>query len=336
MYSAAALTDAFGGIARRDQILDAGLSGTDITAAVRRGELRRVRRAHYATPRAPRAAIDAVRVGGRLCGVSALATYGVWAGFDDVVHVAVAPNASRLRLVRDGEGATPDIGDRRIAVHWVETAPNRECWRVGLTEALLQVACWDDTETALAALDTALDQRLVSPESLRSTFCSAPALARARAAAARAGSGSGYESIVVRRLRRLGLSIRQQVVVPGVGRVDGEIEGVLLLEVDGEEFHENEADRRRDAALVARGRVVIRLTTRRIREDWAGCVADILDAVRCRVAASRFQEILRTPGVREQLLSQQLTSAPQTPENGKPQTIAVGTSTRRRSRRRAG
>ena len=94
MYSAAAVVDAFGGIARRDQILATGLSGSDITAAVRRGELGRVRRAYYASPRALADAVVATRVGGRLGGLSAARTYGLWAGFDDRCIPAVDERTS--------------------------------------------------------------------------------------------------------------------------------------------------------------------------------------------------------------------------------------------------
>jgi very-short-patch-repair endonuclease len=285
MYSPAAVVTALGGVARRDQILDAGLSGSDITAAVRRGELRRVRRAHYATATASPDAVAAVRVGGRLGGLSAARTYGAWGGFDVRVHVVVAPNAARLRVIRDREGTTPDVGDRQVVLHWVDAEAGRECWRVPLLDALRQVARWADAETAMATLDTALDLRLISVEMLARAFADEPATSRARSRAARPGSGSGYESIAVRRLRRLGLRVRQQVFVPGVGRVDGEVEDHLLLEIDGghhETVEAREVDRRRDAAAAALGRPVIRLSTRRIREDWEGCVADILGVLRHR------------------------------------------------------
>jgi very-short-patch-repair endonuclease len=283
MYSAGAVIDAFGGLARRDQILAAGLSGADITAAVRRGEVRRIRRAHYATPRASGDAAVAVRIGGRLGGVSAARSYGLWAGFDLRLHVVVPANAARLRAIRTPEGVQPDVGERQSVVHWADVEPARECWRPTLHDTLRQVAAWADQETAMATLDTALDLGLVSPAQLADALLDEPAASRVRAASAEAGSGSGYESIVVRRLRRRGLRVVQQVTVPGVGRIDAEIEGLLFLEIDGDEFHRTsaayETDRRRDGALTARGLPFIRLTTRRIREDWPGCLADIFAAL---------------------------------------------------------
>lgn len=295
MYSVSAVVDALGGIARRDQILGAGLSGTDITAAVRRGEVRRVRRAHYASRSALPDAEVATRVGGRLAGLSAARSYGLWGGFDERCHVVVATNASRLRVITTHEATTPDVSDREVVVHWQDAMPSRECWRVGLLDALRQVAAWADPETAMAVLDTALDLGVVSKAQLLRAFADEPATSRIRAAAAEPGSGSGYESIVVRRLRARGFRVRQQVIVPGVGRIDAEVEDFLFLEIDGAEFHDTrearDADAIRDAGLVARGRPVIRLRTRRIRDDWSGCLADIEAALAHRPATGRFQEI---------------------------------------------
>lgn len=295
--SAEGVVEALGGIARRDELITAGVSGSDITRAVRLGVLRRVRRAHYAIVAADAAAVAATRVGGRLGGPSAARTYGVWAGFDDRTHVVVPPNASRLRLIREDGRTTPDRGEHPVALHWETTEPGRECWRVSLLDALRQTVSWCDEETGLAALDTVLDLGLVAPDRLRDAFAREPEASRRVAAAARVGSGSGYESIAARRFERLGLRVRQQVAVPGVGRVDGCLEDVLFYEVDGDGFHSSpaarETDRRRDAAALAGGGAVIRFGARRIREDWAGCVTDAVAAIRRRVPARRFQEIRR-------------------------------------------
>lgn len=299
MYSPVAAVRALGGIATRAQIVGAGFSGTDITAAVRRGELRRVRRAHYATPEASWDAVDAARVGGRLCGVSAARSYGLWGGFDETLHVAVARNASRLRVIREREMVTPDRSDRPVELHWIETAANRECWRVSLHDCLRQVVAWSDRETAMACLDTALEIAGVTPEELRAAFVGESGSSRLRAADARPGSGSGYESIVARRLRALGLRVRQQVWIPGVGRVDGVIDDILVLEIDGLEHHFTreafERDRRRDAAVAGLGKLSIRLSTRRIRDDWDGCVADILAALRFQESSGRVMQESRQP-----------------------------------------
>ena len=268
-----------GGIATRAQLRAAGVSGGDITAAVRLGEIRRIRRAHYAVPDADPDAVFAVRVGGRLCGPSAARSYGLWAGDAPQLHVAVAPNASRLRIVRAETGPVVDIAGRPVRVHWVPTDPHPECWRVSFSECLQQMATWSDRETAIACLDTALASGMTS-DRLRALFEDASPLARGRANAARVGSDSGLESIVRQRLA--GLPVRQQVTIEGVGRVDMVI-GRVVIEVDGGAFHRTatafDEDRRRDAELAARGYVVIRLTYERIMTDWAWCRSRVLAAL---------------------------------------------------------
>ena len=74
---------------------------------------------------------------------------------------------------------------------------------------------------------------------------------------ARAGhvSESGGESLLLFDLLVAGIDVRQQVRLPGVGRVDMIIGERLIIEVDGYEFHSTRADfeedRRRDAASSA-------------------------------------------------------------------------------------
>jgi very-short-patch-repair endonuclease len=67
------------------------------------------------------------------------------------------------------------------------------------------------------------------------------------------------------RLLLVGLGqVQPQVCIPGVGRVDFLVDGWLVVEVDGFEFHssrqEYREDRRRANALAARGFVVLRFS----------------------------------------------------------------------------
>lgn len=75
----------------------------------------------------------------------------------------------------------------------------------------------------------------------------------------------------------------------GVGRVDMVVRGTrIVIEVDGRTYHEDpaafEEDRRRDAELVARGYVVIRLSYLRVATDWPWCQRIVLAAI-ARVSA---------------------------------------------------
>ncbi|MET0992032.1 MAG: type IV toxin-antitoxin system AbiEi family antitoxin domain-containing protein [Lacisediminihabitans sp.] len=286
--------DRRGGIATRQQLIAAGLSGYDVTAAVRNGIVRRVRQARYATSRATAAALVAVRVGGMLAGLSAARSHGLWSGFDDRVHISVGSNASRLRTnvsprySNPSQPLTPDTTTDEVVLHWLRgsTTPELgpECWRVPIDQALRQVVRWSDQETAIACLDTARTVFGYETGDYTILFGDAPARDRIVASQSRSGSESGPESLVRQRLDALGIPYRQQVAVAGIGRVDfGLIGTTIVIEVDSRQFHDHdvafERDRWRDGELGARGYTDLRLTYKRVTRDWPWCERMILGAL---------------------------------------------------------
>lgn len=291
MPDPAPIINSLGGIATRQQLIARGCSGFDLTIAVQRAEIRRVRQARYSTPKASPDAVVATRVGGLLAGPSAARSYGLWAGFDRRVHISVGANSSRLRTnfapSFQPKVLTPDFSEREVVVHWLvdgavpELGP--ECWRVPLVDCLRQVVRWCDEETAVACLDTALTKFCGSRQTILNAFQGAPLVERLVAGACECGSDSGTESIVRQRLLAVGIHVIQQVQF-AVGRVDMRVKGTrILLEVDSREFHDGaearERDRFRDAELVAMNYVVIRLSYQRIVEDWDWCLRIIRAAI---------------------------------------------------------
>jgi len=292
MQSVQTTVAAFGGIATRQQLIEAGLGGFDLTIAVKRGEVRRVRQARYATADASFDALAAARVGGLLAGTSAARSYGLWAGFDTRLHISVGANSARLRtnlppsFSRRPVELTPDTSRRRIVLHWLKDGAvpelGPECWWVSLFAWLRQVVAWSDRETAVACLDSAL--ALVPSEALVEAFSDATIAHRQVVDECRPGSDSGYESIVRQRLAAIGIVLIQQVHLPGVGRVDGRIAGTrVVVEIDGREHHDTpeavEEDRRRGAELAAVGYARVQLSTTRIRTDWPWCVRMVRGAM---------------------------------------------------------
>ncbi|HEX5857118.1 MAG TPA: DUF559 domain-containing protein, partial [Microbacterium sp.] len=89
---------------------------------------------------------------------------------------------------------------------------------------------------------------------------------------ARADADSGLESLLRWRLRRHGLSVRTQVHVDGVGRVDFLIGDRLLVEVDGRENHHGQSLRHthlvRDANAAMWGYAVLRFDYALVIHDW--------------------------------------------------------------------
>jgi very-short-patch-repair endonuclease len=293
MTSLANAIDSLGGIATRQQLLAVGFSGTDLTRAVRTGQIRRVRQARYASPTAQADRVAAARVGGMLAGPSAAGTYGLWEGTDARLHISVGRNSSRLRTntppsFRNRATLTPDTSSRPIALHWIEGGAvpelGPECWRVTLADCLRQTVSWCDTETAIACLDTALGVAGCTRSQIAAFFANSTASDRLVASRCRYGSESGSESLVRQRLDALRIAYRRQVKIAGVGRVDFGLIGTrIVIEVDSWKHHGDrsafERDRRRDAELVARGFTVIRLTYQQIMTDWAWCERMILAAL---------------------------------------------------------
>ncbi|WP_434995093.1 endonuclease domain-containing protein [Arthrobacter sp. Ld5] len=77
-------------------------------------------------------------------------------------------------------------------------------------------------------------------------------------------SESILETVARYHLRRAGYQVASQVHVPGVGRLDLMVDGILGIEADGRQYHsgqgEFEEDRRRWNLLTTRGVPVLRVT----------------------------------------------------------------------------
>jgi hypothetical protein len=248
-----------GGIATAHQLRAAGASSEQLSAAVRTGELRRIRKGVYALPTASHDALTAVVARGRLSCVTAARTYGLWGGDDTRLHLQLAPNTR----------AGPRGGCVR---HWLPTESHEELWRVSLADCLRSVGRCADEETAVAVFDTAISTGLTNPLALRDVLAGTPANVRARALLARPGTDSGVESIVRQGLQRRGHLVEQQV----------HVDGVLYLEVDGFEFHSDrqafDRDRQRDAGLGSRGLARMRVSAAQVRRNWP-TVLRAMDAI---------------------------------------------------------
>lgn len=243
------IRDRGGAATRRDL---RAVADRTLAAAVQDGKLLRPRRGVYALPGLPREAHAALAAGGKLSCVSAARSYGLWGGVDGRLHLRVHAHSGR---------AAQDA-----VRHWSAHPHQPELWRVSLAECLRTVVDCADEETAIAVLDTAITARAVTMSGLRTLFERSTSRARAVATAARPGSDSGVESILRQRLIARGHVVEQQVAVPGVGRVDARVDGVLYVEVDGFAFHQGkeafERDRARDTGLALLGARRLRFPAR--------------------------------------------------------------------------
>ncbi|MBG6058572.1 very-short-patch-repair endonuclease [Cryobacterium sp. MP_M5] len=280
-------------VSRRD-LLDSGLTGSQITLAVRSDRLLRVRRDHYAAPGTDRHTVEAVRVGGRLACVSAARELGIFAFDTRFTHLHVPRAASRLRgaLSRhDRLNAVPRDG---VAVHWwplIEPGDGTE-FCVGARDALAQLIQCQPSHFALAALDTALHEGCIFASDLEDVFGNVPAKYRALRDQIDARADAGQETVLRRLVLEAGFRCDIQVPIDGVGRVDLLVEGCVVVEADSRAHHksweQHIRDRTRDRVLAQLGYVTLRVLYQDIMFDPAGVISAVTSLVRvCRQGGTR-------------------------------------------------
>jgi very-short-patch-repair endonuclease len=268
----AALCDGLGSVARLCEFRAQGVSARSLRRAVSVGAIVRIRSGLYASPALPRPTKVALRHGGVLGCVSVARLKGLWVlPLDDTVHVSLRPN-SHARSHHECE----------CVQHWNELEPART--EVSLVDALLQIrGCLGD-DAFFATLESALHTRVLTRRGRSELRERITESARWLVDFARADAESGLESLLRLRLHRLGLALRTQVDIPGVGRVDFIVGDRLILEVDGRNGHDDEPsrhkDRVRDAVAAAHGFDAIRFDYELVVHDWQ----TVEDAILAKVA----------------------------------------------------
>jgi len=273
-------------VATRSQLLAAGSTPRALTVAVRNRQLVRVREGYYALPSADPMLLQAVRIGGRLGCVSALDAHGVWVAPHAFAHVALAPNAARLRTPRDRFRRLSNELLDGCELHWLASVDDTasSVHTVGVVDALIQAVRCQPVELAVAALDSALCERLIRPSDVDTIFEALPRTYRHMRDLVDGRCMSGIETIVRLILLELGVLFEVQVAVRGVGTVDFVVAGCVVIETDGHLGHDGEVgslrDYARDVALAARGFTVLRFNYKQVMFDRQMVVAAILGALR--------------------------------------------------------
>ncbi len=272
---------------RRRDLLALGYSDRQLRAALAARRVFRVRHGWYSVPSAPEAAVRAVRVGGRLTGVSALESYGLRVPRREQLHVAVPRRACRLRSPSDRRRrlGAPD----GVRVHWLDPlAVPASSWRVSVDEALRVVIAEEPRDVAVACASAALHHRTTTLARLRAVFAASPARTRGWLGLVSAADESHGETFVRLWLRDAGIRCEQQPVVAGVGRLDFRLSPSVYVEVDGaqhdpawtgDSVSSYESDHDRDARLATRHGRALRFTYRQLYQCWPDCLAAIETAV---------------------------------------------------------
>lgn len=263
------------------ELLARGRSRRWIGDEVRAGRLRVVRKGHFALPGADEQVIRAVRVGGVATGATAARALDIWAPEDGRLAVAVPATAARLR---DPDDAGRSLPPGEVLLHWTrqELPPASAPTRIAPILLVLEhVLLTSAPELAVAVIDSALHHRHVRSPDLAALRERLP---RPLGAVVRGADGrceSGIESVARYLLELAGVRVVPQVEIPGVGRADLLLEGRLIVELDGREWHAARfaEDRARDAAAARAGYRTLRFTYRLVIDDWPGVMSAILTAL---------------------------------------------------------
>ena len=274
---------AFKGVAPLHAFVAAGLTAHQVAALFRRAVLERPRIGWYVDPAIPWQGKLAVRVGGIATCVSSAAAWGLPVPPDahPKVHVSLAQNAGRLRHSRDRTWHVAAGEDERTRLHWEERHDAVEGWRTSLLDTLLHLGECVPLDWFVAALDATLhrprngEPMLSRPELDRLTSLLPtrllPALGLVDPLA-----GSCLETLLRLGMQRRGIGPIVLQFSPQKDRfVDFLLPGKLIVEADGEEFHDPVKDAIRDASFRGLGYRVLRFSYDRIVFDLEAVLDEI-------------------------------------------------------------
>jgi very-short-patch-repair endonuclease len=168
--------------------------------------------------------------------------------------------------------------------HWDEAAHRTDAFGLpSVPRILRQILGCRGLEEFFVALESALNQRLISAAGIEWLRRRTNAAAREAIAFARTDAQSGLESLLRWRLRAHALPVRAQVRIVSVGTVDFLIGRRVIVEVDGRENHatveHRHRDLRRDANAAAWGYVTLRFDYAMVVHDWETVELAILACV---------------------------------------------------------
>ena len=288
MADIAAIVASLGGMAQKQQLVKRGARDLDLTMAVRRRKVVRVRNGWYTTMDETDDAVRAVRVGGRLTGISAIAARGGWVLRRPAqLHVSIPLNAARLRTATNRFRRLDVAAKGRVALHWDsrDLSERGTATSVGLLDALFRVALDEDWETTIAAFDWVLHTGQIEMFDVEVLALQLPARLRHLPQWVDADCESLPESVARTRLRLKGHTVRSQVRVgDGFDRIDLIVDETVAIETDGEEFHiaRFEPDRSKDLDIAIDGWHGIRPAANHVFNDWPRVYRAVASALAAR------------------------------------------------------
>jgi very-short-patch-repair endonuclease len=266
------IVDSLGGMAQKQQLVRRGAHDRDLTYAVRIGDVVRVRNGWYSTYAESDPRLRAVRVGGRLTGISAVAARGGWVLGPHPLHVSVHDNSARLRTQLNRHQRLNVKATKGVVVHWDagDITARGDSTAVGLVHALHRVVLDESFETAVAALDWALHSGALDRIDFETLVLALPEERRGIAAWVDEKCESLPESLARTRLRLAGYQVQTQVALGALQRIDLVVQGVVGVEVDGNEHHvaRFEYDRDKDVEITLDHKHALRPSAKMVFRDW--------------------------------------------------------------------
>ncbi|MFC0674622.1 endonuclease domain-containing protein [Brachybacterium hainanense] len=270
-----------------------GWSWRRIETAVSTGSLIRCGNGWYTSAATPSQVTASLARGHRLTCISSLELSGVWIPWTPPrrdTRGAVGEPPQPAHPVRHEVGrrcSCPRAGEQDENRPWEH--PPMRAWpddspimppRLALEHA---AACMDVEDLAIL-LESVAHLGILRPEEVESIVASLPRRLRRRIGRIDPRAESGTETRARRLIERLGVHVRPQVRIPGVGRVDLLVGDRLIVECDSRAHHTDAAayrrDRQRDQAAIRAGYIVLRLTWYDVMVDTARTRSLLRDLVR--------------------------------------------------------
>ncbi|MEW1963479.1 type IV toxin-antitoxin system AbiEi family antitoxin domain-containing protein [Microbacterium sp. NPDC077644] len=277
-----------GPIARTSELRERGVSKRELARAHRAGEIIKVRQGVYAALGTDDLLLHAAEHGGAPGCAGAGRLHGLWM-LDDESETGL-----HLWLGHAAERHACDRTDcaRSIRMHWDDGVAGLGAVPP-VHNTLLQIALCLGEEPFFVALESALRQSRLPRNAERWLRRRLPEALKWLVNFARADADSGLESLIRLRMHRVGVDMRSQVLIDGVGEVDFVIGDRLIVEADGKENHDDDPgvsaplkgsrrhkDLVRDAKAAALGYETLRFDYALIVHDWPTVEAAILAKVR--------------------------------------------------------
>lgn len=267
----------------------AGHSPRSIGRAIADGRLIRICRGWVATRDAHQHAVLAVLHRGILAGPSALLSRGIWDATSPLIHVQRAVNShGRPHTAHVAQFRTPTHQRTGVRHHWrrdLYPDPTAPPWLQSVVDALILVGRELPAEQFIACVESALHKGGISRAGLGVLRALAPGL-QTSLDVVDTSSESGLETLSRIRLRSWVRRLETQVWIPGIGkgggrgRVDLLIDGWLVIELDGDEWHDPVVDRERNGILVRLGYRSHRFGHRQVIHEWPTVEATIAELLR--------------------------------------------------------